>query len=219
MYAIIKKKRSMHEMKKNKIFSFIAICILCITTLISCKKDEYSYESFYGVIKWSEECERLVVYIPDIGDIEIPSSERTVAGFDGYGPNENYEYELKEGDLVAISFKYRKAWDDDGVRIMESYPARFDRTASSIEALAENIKFEKTDGGYELSFFMKDEDNFKKDDKIYFYFHGGKNGAAYKQLIAEGTVIDVTQKRLTASLSIIIPEKEFLEKFTSISIE
>ena len=206
-------------MKKIKLFAFLIICLLSITALISCQKDEYSYESFYGVVNWSDACERLVVYISDIGDVEIPSSEKSVASFDGHEPNESSAYRLKEGDLIVIRFKYKKAWDDDGVRIMESYPARFDRSADSIEAIAENIKFGKSDNGYELSFPTSDAANFKKGDKISFFFNGGKNGVAYKQLIAEGTVNDATQKNLSVSLSIIIPEKDFLEKFTQLSIE
>ena len=211
-------------MKKLKFFALILVCILSAFNFASCKtgrnNDEYVHEKFYGVVRHLEEFNQLVIYIPDIGDVAIPESESTLAVFDGCSASENQSYKLKEGDLVAVNFKYEKSWDEGGVPIMESYPARFGRNASVIEALAENITFEKTDKGYIFSFPQSYKtESFTVGEEIYFFFHGGKNGAAYKEFIAEGIVTNVSSERISVKLTAIDSEKDFLEKYLSSSIE
>ena len=206
-------------MKKIRIIGFFAICVTVLLSLMGCGGDGYERERFYGVVRWSEECEDFVVYIPEIGEAHIPEHELCYASFDGSEENENTAYVLKAGDFVCINFKYKKAWDDDGVKIMEIYPAHFDRTARSIEALAENITFEKTEEGYALSLIYDRADEVTVGNSLYFVHHGGKNGKAFQELIAEGVISEIAGERVTVLIKSLNSEKEFFEKFTSVSIE
>lgn len=210
-------------MKRIILLLLMAALLVCF---FGCGDLGYANERFYGVIRWSEECNQLVVYIPGIGDVSIPESDSCHASFDGYDESVSESYTLKNGDLVAIDFKYKRGWDNFGVAIMESYPARFDRKASSIEALRENITFAKIENGYELAFPLTDEmPDFAKGDDIYFIYSGGKNGVAYKELIAEGIVTDISDGRINVILSALDspdthdPARYFLEKFLSATPE
>ena len=199
---------------------FILLSIALVFSLFGCEKDEYIYEHFYGVVRYSEELERLIVYIPGVGEVEIPDAERRIAGFDGYRENESHSYVLKAGDFVCINFKSKKSWDEKGVQIMETYPAKFDRKATSIEALRENISFEKTDNGYAFSFSPSDTENkFNTGDSIYFVYYSGKNGFAYRKVIAEGRVTGISETDINVTIPSLDDEKEFFEKFTSMSFE
>ena len=175
-------------MKKLLALALAVVVLLCC--LVGCSEgDKYNRERFYGVVRFSEESNQLVVYIPSVGDVAIPESEGCCSCFDGHEENDDKNYQLKVGDLVAINFRYEKGWDDNSVKIMESYPARFDRKAHLIEALKENISFAKTDVGYVLSFPSTDEiDSAEIGDTLYFVQHGGENGRAYKRLYAEGEI-------------------------------
>lgn len=206
-------------MKKKHII-IIVLVVGSILALVGYQGDGYSRERFYGVVRWSEECNQLVVYIPEVGEVEIPDCDSCWADFDGYEENEDDSYQLKAGDFVVINFKYKKSWKENSVKIMESYPARFDRKASSIDALNENIWYEKIDSGYQLSFSSSDQTlDFNIGDTIYFVYHGGENGVAYQQLVADGIVSDITDEKVTVNLNILNSEKEFFEKFVSITIE
>ena len=182
--------------------------------------DKYNHEKFYGVVRFSENCNRLVIYIPNIGDVEIPESEGYCSCFNGHEENDDYSYTLKSGDLVAINFRYEKSWDNNSVAIMESYPARFDRKAHLVEALAENISFDKADEGYVLS-FPKDKKTAgtKIGDSLYFIYHEGKNGFDSTRLYATGEIVSKTDGIITVALTLHGEESEFLAKYTSISIE
>jgi hypothetical protein len=126
---------------------------------------------------------------------------------------------LKEGDFVCINFRYERAWDDNGVKIMESDPAWFDRAARSIEALKENITFEKTEEGFALSLIYDRADEVTVGDSLYFVYHGGKNGRAFMKLIAEGIIAEISGERVTVLIKNLDSEKEFFEKFPSVSVE
>lgn len=198
----------------------ILLCISCFFPLIGCQGDGYARERFYGVVQFSEELERMVIYVPEIGDVEIPEHERCTAGFDGHEKNEDDSYTLKVGDFVAIHFKYKMGWDENSVKIMECYPARFDRKASAIEALMENIAFKKVENGYTFSFAPNEEIKaLSVGDTVYFVHHGGKNGVAFRGLLAEGILTQLTESTATVRLTLRVSEKEFFEKLTSIHAE
>ena len=206
-------------MKKRLALALAVVALLCC--LVGCSGgDKYNRERFYGVIRFSEEINRLVVYIPSIGDVVIPESEGVCSCFDGHGENEDKSYSLKAGDLVAINFRYEKSWDENSVKIMESYPARFDRKAYLIEALQENISFAKIDSGYVFSFPSTAEiESAEIGDTLYFVQHGGENGRAYKKLYATGVITAKSDGIITVSLTIHEDETEFLEKYCSMSVE
>ena len=206
-------------MKKLIALVFTMIVLLCC--LVGCSEgDKYNRERFYGVVRFSEESNQLVVYIPSIGDVAIPESEGCCSCFDGHEENDDKTYQLKAGDLVSINFRYEKSWDDHGVQIMETYPARFDRKAHLIEALKENITFVKTDGGYVLSFPSNTEiESAETGDTLYFIQHGGENGRAYQKLYAEGEITAKADGIITVVLSIPEGESEFLNYFNEMTIE
>ena len=109
-------------MKKLLALALALVALLCC--LVGCSEgDKYNRERFYGVVRFSEESNQLVVYIPSIGDVVIPESEGCCSCFDGHEENDDKTYQLKVGDLVSINFRYEKSWDDNSVKIMESYPA------------------------------------------------------------------------------------------------
>lgn len=204
-------------MKKLITLALAVATLLCC--LMGCSDgDKYNHERFCGVVRFSEESNQLVVYIPSIGDVEIPDSDGCCSCFDGCDEEKNYR--IKAGDLVAIHFRYEKGWDDNSVRVMESYPARFDRKAYLIEALRENISFTKADGGYVLSFPSTAEiDSAEIGDALYFIQHGGENGRAYERLYAEGEITAKADGIITAVLTIPEGETEFLDYYTRMTVE
>ena len=206
-------------MKKLIALGFTMIVLLCC--LVGCSEgNKYTRERFYGVVRFSEESNQLVVYIPSIGDVEIPESEGCCSCFDGHVENDDKNYQLKAGDLVSINFRYEKSWDDHGVQIMETYPGKFDRKAHLIEALKENITFAKTDDGYVLSFPSNTEiDGTVIGDTLYFIQHGGENGRAYKKLYAEGVITAKADGIITVALTIHESETEFLNYYNEMTIE
>ena len=206
-------------MKKLMAVALAAIAILCC--LVGCSEgDKYNRERFYGVVHFLEESNQLVVYIPSVGDVAIPESERCCSCFDGHEENDDKNYQLKAGDLVSINFRYEKSWDDHGVQIMECYPEKFDRKAHLIEALKENISFVKTDSGYVLSFPSTAEiDSAEIGDALYFVQHGGENGRAYKKLYAEGVITAKVDDIITVALTIHESETEFLNYYNGMTVE
>lgn len=205
----------------KKILSLVLSILIILFCSVGCREeDKYNHEQFFGVVRFSEESNQLVVYIPKFGDVAIPANEGCCSCFDGHEPNDDYTYQLKVGDLIKINFKYAKSWDDNSVKIMESYPAKFDRKAGQIEALRENISFGKTDAGYELSFPSTAEiESAEIGDTLYFIQHGGYDGRAYKKLYASGEITEKTDGIITVVLTIHEGETEFLEYYTSMSIE
>ena len=197
------------------------VVIVLLFCLVGCSEgDKYNRERFYGVVRFSEESNQLVVYIPSIGDVAIPESEGCCSCFDGHEPNDDYSYQLKVGDLVKINFRYEKSWDDNSVKIMESYPAKFDRKAGRIEALRENISFFKDDSRYVFSFPSTAEiDSADVGDTLYFIYHEGKNGRDFMKLYAQGEVISKTSDIITVNLTICDDEKDFLKNYCNMTIE
>ena len=206
-------------MKTRLAFLLAVVTLLCC--LVGCAVgDRYSHARFCGVVRFSEECNQMVVYIPSIGDVAIPESESCCSCFDGHGENEEKNYRLKVGDLVAIHFRYEKSWDDHGVQIMETYPAQFGRKAHLIEALKENISFGKTDEGYVLSFPSTAEtESAEIGDTLYFIQHGGENGRAYKRLYASAEITAKADGIITVALTIPEGESEFLDYYNTMTVE
>ena len=194
----------------------VAALLYC---LVGCSEgDKYNRERFYGVVRYLEEFNQTVVYIPNVGDMVIPESEGYCLCFEGHKEVSNYQ--PKVGDLVAITFRYEKSWGDNSVRIMEMYPAMFDRGAHLIEVLMENISFGKNDEGYVLSFPSTAEiDSAKIGDTLYFIQHGGKNGRAYKKLYAEGVITAKADGIITVALTIHESETEFLNYYNEMTVE
>ena len=206
-------------MKKLTALTLAVITLLCC--LVSCNEgDKYNRERFYGVVRYLEEYNHLVVYIPNLGDVTIPKSEGYCTCFDGHDEDTEQSYQLKPGDLVAITFRYEKSWDDNSVRILETYPARFDRQAHLIEVLKENISFTKTDSGYVLSFPSTAEiESAEIGDTLYFIQHGGENGRAYEKLYASGQITAKADGINTVALTIPEGESEFLNYYNEMTVE
>ncbi len=196
----------------------LTVALCCLFGCIG--QPKYERETFYGVVKYAKDLERLLIYIPNLGDVEIPDCDTCRAGFDGYDENESNSYTLKAGDLVAIHFKYEKSWDDYGVSVMEMYPAKFDRKASTIEALAENIEFEKIDGGYVLSFPSKEaSQEFSEGENVYFVNYSAQNGFDCRKTIAQGKVKKVLDERITVFINDLETPTDFLKYFTYLKLE
>ena len=206
-------------MKKLLALALAVVVLLCC--LVGCSEgDKYNRERFYGVVRFSEESNQLVVYIPKYGEVEIPENDGCCSCFDGHEENDDKNYQLKAGDLVSINFRYEKHWDDHGVQIMECYPGKFDRKAHLIEALKENIAFSKIDSGYMLSFPSTAEiESAEIGDTLYFVQHGGENGRAYKKLYASGEITAKADGIITVILSIPEGEAEFLNYFNEMTVE
>lgn len=200
----------------------LALTFLTLTlSLTGCRAgDKYNRERFYGVVRFSEECNSLVVYIPELGEVLIPESEGCCSCYDGHEENDDYTYQLKAGDYVSISFRYPKSWDDNSVKILETHPAKFDRSAHLIEALEENICFDKTDSAYVLSFPAVPATEIAEiGDTLYFVHHGGKNGIACVALYASGIITAKADGIVTVSLTIHQEEAEFLRYYNSMTVE
>lgn len=206
-------------MKKLIALALAVVTLLCC--LVGCSEgDKYNHEQFYGVVRFSEASNQFVVYIPKYGEVEIPENDGCCSCFDGHEPNDDHTYQLKAGDLIKINFKYEKSWDDNSVKIMESYPAKFDRKAGLIEALEENISFGKTDAGYEISFPSTVEiDSAEIGDTLYFIQHGGYDGRAYQKLYASGEITAKADGIITVNLSIPEGEAEFLNYYNAMTVE
>ncbi len=205
----------------KKLLALTLAVVSLLYCFVGCREvDQYNHEQFYGVVRFSEECNRLVVYIPSVGDVEIPENEGCCSCFDGHESNDDHTYQLKEGDLVKINFKYEKSWDDNSVKIMESYPARFDRKAGLIEVIEQNIYFDKVDSGYILSFPSTAEiDSANVGDTLYFVQHGGYDGRAYMKLYATGGITLKADGMITVLLTIPEGETEFLNYFSEMTVE
>ena len=205
----------------KKLLALFLALVALLYCLAGCSEgNKYNRERFYGVVRFSEESNQLVVYIPSVGDVAIPESDGCCSCFDGHEENDDKSYQLKVGDLVAINFRYEKSWDENSVKIMESYPAKFDRKAHLIEALKENIYFGKTDEGYMLSFPSTTEiDSAEIGDTLYFIQHGGENGRAYKKLYASGEITAIAEGIITVALAIPEGETEFLNYFNEMTVE
>ena len=202
----------------KRVLSFILAVFSILLCLAGCSGGEkYSYESFFGVVDYSEELSRLVVYIPSYGDVELPACKSCTARFD---ESEGTDYQLKDGDLVEISFRYERAWDEHGVAIMETYPARFDRSAEGIEAIRENISYKKVDKGYLFSFPKSAEtQDLGVGDTVSFIQHGGKDGAAYEKLYAEGEIVSSGGDILTVFMKFYEDEYKFLAYYDGMTVE
>ena len=212
----------MKRLKKLLTIGLSFLLMLCMgISLFGCSVgDKFNRERFYGVVRFSEECNQLVVYIPKVGDVEIPEHTRCVSLLDEYEEAENHQCRLKAGDYVVINFRYEKSWDENSVKVMEMYPAKFDRRADSIEVLQENISFGKTDGGYEFSFPSTAEtESAELGDTLYFVQNGGKNGVAYKKLYAEGVITSKSDGMIAVALTIPEGETEFLKYYNTMTVE
>ena len=204
----------------KKTLSFALLLSAVLLCLVGCGGDRYVFESFYGVVRFSETCGRDVVYIPEFGEVEIPESEHFYPYKDTSVSESVDAASLKRGDLVAIYFRYEKSWDENSVKVMEMYPAKFDRGAYGIEVLRENISFGKDDTGYVFSFpITKETEDAAVGDTLYFIEHGGENGRAYRKLSAEGKILKREDGIFTVSLSIKGEESEFLPLYMCMTVE
>jgi len=200
-------------MKKVILLLLSAALLVC---LVGCGGEKYNFESFTGVVTESEDLGRLVLYISAYGEVEIPESENCRSYFGGE-PAE--EYQLKQGDLVTVCFRYEKSWDENSVKIMESHPAKFDRKAYSIEANREGLAFYKDGTGYVFSFPATEEtEGAALGDTLYFVLHGGENGRAYQKLYAEGEITARIEGSIRVSLRMHGEESEFLSNYTSMTV-
>lgn len=205
----------------KKISALALVLVTLFYCLVGCSEgDEYRHERFYGVVRFSEESDQPVVYIPKYGEVEIPESERCRAYYDGHEETDDSTYRLKPGDYIIINFSYEKSWDDNSVKIIETYPAKFDRKAYLIEAVQENTSFEKTDDGYVLSFpLTTDIESAEVGDTLYFIKHGGENGQAYEMMYASGKITAKADGIITVALTIPEGETEFLDYYNRMTVE
>ena len=203
-----------------KKFLTLFVLTLSILSLFSCVKNPYACEEIYGIVKYSDAAERLTVYTPEYGDVEIPESNSVYASFNGSESSSGDDlYTLKEGDLVKISFVYEKAHDDSGVCVMESYPARFDRKADTIEALRENVNLEKGDNGYILSLYQDDAESFKIGDTVVLTQHFDNDGKDTIYVFENAKIININGNTLTAEIGYLDYQHDFLSKLASARFE
>ena len=205
----------------KKTLSLILALLFTVLSLSACgASDKYQYETFYGVVSFSEEMNRLLVYIPSYGDVEIPENEGCCNSFGGHTPEEDRSYQLKAGDLVAINFKYEKHWDEHGVAVMESYPARFDRRAECIEALAEDLALEKDESGYLFSFPTPESaGGATVGDTLCFLSYSGEDGSGSRTLHAEGEIIETSAETTTVRLALHGSVSDFLANYPEMAVE
>lgn len=206
----------------KKTLSLLVTVLLLSFCLVGCT--DHSNESFYGVVRFSERINGLIVYIPEYGEVEIPENKGFCTCFDGHGDDDS-SYHLKPGDLVEINFEYDDD-EDNRVQIMESYPARFDRKAGIIEVLKQDIYFNEEDGEYVLSFPENSKtESTSVGDTLYFVFCGIKpdengNCYEYEELHASGEITDKSDGIITTLLTIYKDEEKFLVNYAYyISIE
>ena len=205
-------------MRLIKTVALLLALLILTVALVGCSFDRYNHETFYGVVRWSDDFNGLLVYIPGIGDVDIPRYEKCISSFDGADAEDEENYQIKDGDLVKINFKYENHWDNHGVEIMECFPARFGMTASSIEVLRQGVEFEKVDTGYTFA-FREADNTYKTGETLYIIYHHGYNGVAAMSRIAEGTVISLEGDKVTLSLTLYTEAEEFLKGYISSSIE
>jgi hypothetical protein len=157
-------------------------------------------ECYYGVIQFSNDSNQLVVYNPKFGEVEIPETERYTFPFYDY-QEENNNYQLKAGDFVSIFFIWEKNQNDNGVKILETAPAKFNKKADIISVYEENIFFEKTDYGYAHTFPLTYEImSAEIGDTLYFVKYGGENGRGYVRKMKEAEIIAKTDDLVTVAL-------------------
>lgn len=208
---------------KKALFSIITV-ITFIFTAVGCTPD-YNHETFYGVVKFSKIINGPIIYIPEYGEVKIPENDGYCSCFDGHGENEERRYHLRPGDLVKINFKYEKSRDDNGVCLMETYPAQFDRKAGLIEVLKQNIYIDKEDTGYVLSFPSDNKtESASVGDTLYFYYYyvdTEEYGTPRecKKLYAEGEITSKSDGVITVNLVIHGEENRFLANYCSMQIE
>ena len=211
-------------MRKTCALLFAILTVLFCFVTVGCTPD-YGYETFYGVVKFSKIINGPIIYIPEYGEVEIPDNEGYCTCFDGHGDEENASYHLRPGDLVKVNFKYEKSWDDSGVTVMETYPAKFDRKAGRIEVLRQNIFLDKDDTGYVLSFPTDEKtESASVGDTLHFYYYYvdvNEYGVSRecKQLYADGEITSKADDVITVDLTILGEEKRFLERYVSMQIE
>lgn len=191
--------------------------LITITVLAGCNFDKYQHETFYGVVRWSRDFGGLLIYIPGVGDVTIPSYGKCISSFNGADPNEDDGYEIREGDLLKIHFRYERHWDSHGVPIMESYPARFGMEAYSIEVMRQGVAFEKVDTGYTFT-FTEQGNRYRLGETLYVIYHHGYNGVDSRGKIAEGTVTALLGDTVTLDLTLYIEADEFLSKYLSSTV-
>ena len=204
----------------KKFYKFLLLILMIIVSFIACNTvpiNNVSYATFYGLVRYNEEYEELFIYIPNVGDVEIPEYDK-IYGIDE-DSYDNNSYQLKNGDYIVIGFKYVASWDDNSVKIYETYPAKFDRKADYISVYKENISFFKNDNGYELAFPLENDLEININDTLAFLeLKGDKNGLRVTK-IAEGTVLSINDNIVTVSLNLLVDEKDFFNRFINVHVE
>ena len=204
----------------KKIYQFLLLIFISIVSFTACTKvpiNNVTYATFYGLVRYNEEHEELFIYIPNVGDVEIPEYDK-IYGIDE-DSYDNNSYQLKSGDYIVIGFKYVASWDDNSVKIYETYPAKFDRKADYISVYKENISYYKNDNGYELAFPLENDLEININDTLAFIeLKGDKNGLRVTK-IAEGTVLSINDNIVTVSLNLLVDEKDFFNRFINVYVE
>jgi len=205
----------------KKLFKLVFIILICFISFTACNTiplHKIIYVEYYGLVRYNEEFNQLLIYIPNIGDVEIPEYEKIYGLNDKYEDNDN-SYQLKNGDFIVIQFKHKNNWYENNVKIMESYPAKFDQKAYYIDVLKENISYNKNNNEYQLSFPLEKDLEININDKIAFLDYEGENGRVKVTKIAEGIVLNINENIITVSLNLLISEKEFFENFPNSDID
>ena len=204
----------------KKFYKFLLLILMIIVSFTACNTvpiNNVSYATFYGLVRYNEEYEELFIYIPNVGDVEIPEYDK-IYGIDE-DSYDNNSYQLKNGDYIVIGFKYVASWDDNSVKIYETYPAKFDRKADYISVYKENISYYKNDNGYELAFPLENDLEININDTLAFLeLKGDKNGLKVTK-IAEGTVLSINDNIVTVSLNLLVDEKDFFNRFINVHVE
>ena len=204
----------------KKFYQFLLLIFMIIVSFTACNTvhiNNVTYATFYGLVRYNEEYEELFIYIPNVGDVEIPEYDK-IYGIDE-DSYDNNSYQLKNGDYIVIGFKYVASWDDNSVKIYETYPAKFDRKADYISVYKENISYYKNDNGSELAFPLENDLEININDTLAFLeYKGDKNGLRVTK-IAEGTVLSINDNIVTVSLNLLVDEKDFFNRFINVHVE
>lgn len=203
----------------KKIISLLFILSQLLLCLGGCATNQAdTYLTYYGVMKYSPECKREVLYIPGYGDFELPECDNIKSYFDE-STEELDGYSPKVGDLLRVTFKL-EGGSDTGVEILECYPSRFGRAAYSIDAIKEGIQYKATDEEYIFSFpETEDIRNTEVGDTLYFVIRGGSDGRAFVSLYAEGEIVEKHDGTVTVKLLMHSSPDEFLKRYTDMEVK
>lgn len=167
----------------KKLFASLSLILILLSLLLSCGKDGKEADgsvTYYGSVVYIEELNNTCVFIPGIGEVELPRLE------DKSAPT------IKRGDLVRIRFD-----SGNDLSIMESYPARFGAFAAEIEVKNIGLAIERVGDEYRLyGDIPKEIGNLSLGEELLI---AKKNGESEKEIL-RGQIVSLTDKTFSLTL-------------------